>query len=138
MTQVKTKHEVIDSLSKDSYSKKEVRIILQHLPSIRSNTPTYLRKGDVYSAYVGTKKRPSVIIKVHGDLVYSIPLTTTKDDYFLCDANSRFWEGSMFNIYLAVTKETDVLNNFIGTYENIRHLNKVVKSLKLHLLEIDL
>ena len=138
MAKNKTKHEVMESLSKDSYSKKDVRLILHHLPSVKANNPSKLKKGDVYSMHVGTKKRPSVIIKIHEGLAYSIPLTTTKDEYYLCDANSRFWKESMFNKYLAVTKETDALDNFTGTYENTRHLNKVIKTLKLHLLELDL
>lgn len=131
-----TKDTIINSLNKDNYGKKEVIHLITHMSS-RLHCPDIIKKGDVYIS-THFKPRPHVIIKVCKDKVYSIPLTTTNNEFVLCKCNSRFFTESYFSNQLTMVKISYFKNNFIGIYDNTRHLNKVIIQLVEHIKSLKL
>ena len=123
-------HDLIDSTSKTSYTKGEVKSFIQSVGGAQYGRPRYLKKGDVVSNGVGAKKRPCVVVKVDKDFVYAIPLSTTEDELSLCASSSRFFDNGWFTRGVSVVSTDYAIDNFIGVYDNIKLLNKAIKLTK--------
>lgn len=97
----------------------------------KKESPTIIKKGDVFATFVGTKSRPCVITKVKKDgTIVAIPLTSTENVHNLLPYNSRFFgEGWFSNVYVISTEEF-VRDNFIGVFDNIKSLNEGIKTLR--------
>jgi len=131
------KDNIINSLTKETYGKKEVSHLLNTLSS-RIHAPDIIKKGDVYINKALMKSRPYVIIKVCKDKVYSIPLTTTNNMFVLCECKSRFFVNSYFTKQLTMVNIKYVNDNFVGIYDNTRHLNIVIRKLSEHIKSLNL
>jgi hypothetical protein len=133
-----TKDELLDQLSKNDkgqYSVKEVKHFIRNIKLNRNFEPTHLKKGDIIRIYT-VKVRPAVIIKIDNNIVYCIPLSTTKDELNLCETNSRFFNNNYFTKCIDVTTYQYAIENIIGIYDNPKHLNIVIKQLEKEMLKI--
>ena len=99
-------------------------------PCADINKHKYLKKGDVYTAAVGSKKRPVVIAKILDDIVLGIPLSTTKDELNLYKSSSRFFKDGWFSKQLISASKQYAYDNWVGIYDNHKRLNIAVKELK--------
>lgn len=134
-----TKIDIINSIppTQVNISRKEfIRLInlvtpdSEDIPYIEVNKPKYLKKGDVYIAAVGSKKRPVVIAKILDDIVLGIPLSTTKDELNLYKSSSRFFKNGWFSKQLISARKQYAYDNWVGIYDNHKRLNIAVKELK--------
>lgn len=121
---------------KEEYTKKSVLHYLKAVTSVDLNKPKYIKKGDVIIQNSNIKNRPFVVIKVFKEYCYAIPMSTTKDEYYLTETRSRFWGEGYFNSSVMAIKHEYCIEKYIGVYDNIKHLNKVIKILKEQLSEI--
>lgn len=90
---------------------------------------SFLRKGDVLSSKL-YKNRPIVIIKIDKEIIYGIPLSTTKDELNLCPYTSRQFGKGFFSKSIICLKKEFCLDNFIGTLDSFRDLNFAIELLK--------
>ena len=134
-----TKIDIINSIppTQVNISRKEfIRLInlvtpdSEDIPYADINKPKYLKKGDVYIAAVGNKRRPVVIAKILDDIVLGIPLSTTKDELNLYKSSSRFFKDGWFSKQLISASEQYAYDNWVGIYDNHKRLNIAVKKLK--------
>ncbi len=70
--------EIVNGLTKPNYNKQEVIKLIKRFG--KAGKPDKLNIGDCYTSYAGTKKRPCVIFNIHNGLVYSLALSSTKND----------------------------------------------------------
>lgn len=122
-----TKDEIIRRIDDEKPSIHQVKGWLKTISS--GKTVSSLRKGDVI-AYLLYKRRPVVVVKVTKDNIYGIPLSSTEDEHNLCAYSSRQFGNGFFNKSLVTMKPDICKNNFIGTFDNFKDLNKAVKLLK--------
>lgn len=122
--------ENVDNSTKTSFSKGEVKFMVNSVSSETSSKPTKLKKGDVYISQVGVKARPIVICRVLGDLVLGIPMSTTEDAMNLCTFDSRFFGSHFFGKQLVTSTYEYAMENFVGVFDNNPALNKAVKLMK--------
>lgn len=125
--------EVIDkvnSVTTKAFSKTEVIRFLNMVSQKPKNKPSTLKKGDVYVFPIAFKIRPCVVIKVFESYVYSIPLSTTKDELNLCKFNSRFFGEHYFSNSICITKVENAIKGFVGVLDDNIRLNKAIRMLK--------
>lgn len=137
--EISTQIDIIKNVKNNkSFSKTEVLEILNTITKLNNhnNKPKYLKKGDVINNLIGNKVRPCVIIKVEKEQVYVIPMSTTDDHNKLCDAKSRFFKDGYFTKTLASINYDIAIKQYKGSYDNPKHLNIVIKQLKVKLNEI--
>lgn len=134
-----TKRDIINSIppTQVNISRKEfIRLInlvtpdSEDLPYSDISKPKYLKKGDVYLASVGSKRRPVVIAKILDDIVLGIPLSTTKDELNLYKSSSRFFGNGWFAKQLISANKQYAYDNWVGIYDNHKRLNTAIKELK--------
>lgn len=130
--------EIITKLSlsiKDTYTKKEVIHIINNI-SIKPKTQKSFkpRKGDVVGVQYGYKQRPCVIFGTKDDMAYCIPLSTTKDAYNIMKTNDRLF-GEYFGNGIATLPIDKCSDKFLGTFTNIRQLNKAIKITQKNIIE---
>jgi hypothetical protein len=93
--------------------------------------PCKIKKGDVITAYEGTKARPAVVIKVLKDgTVMYIPLTSTDNIHCMSPSSSRFFGEGCFTKSINVCSKEYALEYFVGIYDNMKALNLAIKSIK--------
>jgi hypothetical protein len=127
---------IIDSQQKGLYTKGEVKTFINTIVTADSKPPLKYKKGDVIANGIGVKKRPIVVIRIIGELLFCIPLSTTKDEFNLCESDSRFMGSGWFSKGLSVVSKEYANDNFIGVYDNPKLLNKAIHQLKLLLLKL--
>lgn len=122
-----TKEEIISRVDSDNPSIAEIKLWIETMSFCKQ--VDNIKKGDViaYSLY---KKRPIVVIKIVKDIVYGIPLSTTKDDLNLCSYTSRQFKSGFFSKSIVCMQKEICKNNFIGTLDNNKDLNKAISLLK--------
>jgi len=134
------KEDVINEVLNDgnkTYSKEFVVHVLNKVTKIDYYPPKIIKKGDIIISNSAIKKRPNVVIKVFKDYCYAIPMTTTKDAFYLADAKTRFFNRtSYFTNSIILLHIGYCLDNFIAIYDNPRHLNIVIKELKKNISKI--
>lgn len=133
-----TREDVLEQLitnNKEQYSVKEVKHIVSNIKVTNKFLPTKLKKGDVIRIYT-VKVRPAVIIKILNNIIYCVPLSTTKDELNLCESSSRFFPDSYFTKSIDVTTYQYALDNIIGLYDNPKHLNEIIKLLEKEMSNI--
>lgn len=116
------RNEVIKNVLLDTrkdYTKEMVTHLLKSVTTIEGNMPDKIKKGDIITMSLGAKKRPFVIIKVYKDYCYAMPLSSTKDELFLTETNSRFMsiEGHFTKTITSVSLDY-CLKNYCGIYDN--------------------
>ena len=131
-----TKSKVIEELKDKSYSFAEVKHLMGTITIIDGNPPSKYKKGDVYASYQGVKRRPICIIKVVDDLVFGIPLSSTKDTFYLHEHKSRFFKNGYFTNQLVSSSIDYVDENFLGILDDNRNLNIAVKKLQNLILNL--
>jgi len=98
--------------------------------------PKIIKKGDVVLVHQGVKPRPCCVVKVVGDTVCYIPLTSSDNIHCLSESSSRFWgDGSFCKTFDICTLEY-ALDNFIGVYDNPKLLNRAIKELKEYITDM--
>jgi hypothetical protein len=121
----------IDTLvNKPTYSKSEVKHLITSVSSESVNKPSTLKIGDVFVNLVGGKNRPIVIVKVLGDVVLGVPLSTTEDCLNLLQFKSRFFGNNYFSKQVVITKYELAMSNFTGVFDSPRDLKKAKEMLK--------
>ena len=128
------KQEVLDSLDKENYTKKEVETLIR---TIRAEglCPPYFKKGDIYSENSGgNKSHPHVIVKIIGDRVISMMLSTTEGEHTLCKCHDRFFESN-YTLGFMTHSISQINEKYLGTIENNRILNKAIKLNKEFILK---
>ena len=125
------KNKVIEELKDKNYALSEVKHLIGTITHIDDNSPSILKKADVFISAVGTKRRPVVIIKVTDCLVYGIPLSTTEDCLNLCTFKSRFFGEGYFSNQLVTAPLEYAKINFVGVLDNSRDLKIAVEKLKI-------
>ena len=88
-----------------------------------------LKKGDVIYVPVSIKVRPCVVISIVDGVVFSMPLSTTKNELYLCEANSRIYEGHFVKSIVS-TPIGAAIKSFIGIFDNVRQFNRAIKKVK--------
>jgi hypothetical protein len=94
-------------------------------------TPNRLKKGDVFYQLLGVKKRPVVVIGSNSEVAFGIPLSTTLDELFMMEGNSRFFGNSYFTNQLVSAKLEYVKENFVGVYDNPKVVREATLKIKL-------
>lgn len=123
--------ELIESMGKTSFTKGEVKEFVHSVSGTRAERyPNIFKKGDMVSNGVGVKKRPCVVVKVCREMLYMIPLSSTKDVLNMCESKSRFMEDGYFSAGMSVVTVEYAQENFIGVYDNNKLLNIAIKKLK--------
>ncbi len=122
----------INELKVKQYGYNDVKEILESITATgESKTkPTKLKKGDVFRAYTGKKNRFHCVVKVVGEVVVAIPMSTTEDCITLAPFNSRFFGENFFGTCLTTHCLEDVYLNFCGILEDNKSLNEAVNLLK--------
>ena len=126
-----TKQELIEQIiPHQQYVGSKIREWITDISNTRDQTPSVLKKGDVFTSFCGVKKRPCVITKVKNGIVFAIPLTSNENAHSLIKYNSRFLgEGWFCNTYIVATEE-HVRGNFIGVFDGTKSLNEGIKALR--------
>jgi len=124
------KSEVLASITKNNYSQGEVKQLVTSVSSGIKTAPTYFKRGDVYYAGVGAKRRPAVIIKVVNDMVFAIPVTHEDGGYVLLEFESRFLGKGFFTTNVVSAPISYVKDNFLGVFDNAKVLSKAINVLK--------
>ena len=123
---------VVANLSDKNYTKTEVTHLINSI-CFKVPPPITFKRGDVIRADT-SKPRPTVIINIIGDLVYTIPLTSTEDSMNLCKSNSRFFNKDGKQMYFShgilVYKIAYAMDNFLGVYDDNKSLRLAIKELK--------
>lgn len=126
----------IDTLvNKPTYSKSEVKCLVNSVSSETANRPDKLKIGDVFVNLVGGKNRPIVIVKVLEDVVLGVPLSTTEDSLNLVQFKSRFFGNNYFSKQVIITKYELAMEKFTGVFDSPRDLNKAKAMLKQFYIE---
>jgi len=125
-----TREKILASLNQPTYSQATVRTLITQLTTVGERAPSVLRKGDVYSAQVGAKYRPAVIVRVLPSVVYSIPLTHEDGEFSILPADSRFFgDGFFCNQLLSSTVEY-AKSQFLGVFDNMKSVNQALRLMK--------
>ena len=122
--------EMVSVMSKQQFTKGEVKSFINSVSSRPDEQPSKIKKGDVIYNEMGGKKRPCVVVKVFKDFVFMIPLSTTFDELNLIQSRSRFFKKGWFTKGVAVSKKEYAIQNFMGVYDNPKLLNKAIKLMK--------
>lgn len=125
-----TKTKVLEDLKDKTYSFSEIKHIIGTITHLESMTPSVFKVGDLFSQYVGTKRRPVAIIKVTDCLIYGIPMSTTEDCLNLSTYKSRFCGEGFFSNQLVSASVEYVRDNFIGVLDSPKDLKIAVLKLK--------
>jgi hypothetical protein len=120
----------IDAAGSKHYSGREVKAIVSSLKK-EVPKPNTLKKGDIFTTFVGSKSRPVVICRVLGDIVVGIPLSTTEDELTLMPFKSRFLGENYMSKMLITSTYEHAMENFAGVFDNNGVLNKAMKELKI-------
>ena len=124
---------LIDNSEQKVFDKNQVKSFIK---KAMNNQVAYLKKGDVITLPVGHKKRPCVIIRIIKDVVYSIPLSTTEDEFNVCEYNSRFFGSGYFSRQMNISKLEISETLFLGVFDNNKSLNMAIGLLKIELNKI--
>lgn len=128
-----SKKEVMDGfINHQTYLGSEIKKKISEISVEKSyETPSTIKKGDVFVDYVGVKCRPCVVIKVKKcGMVIGLPLTSTENIHNLIPYKSRFsGEGWFCNTY-TITTEEHVKSHFSGVFDNMKDLNLAIKALR--------
>jgi hypothetical protein len=124
------KSEVLETITKPTYSQKEVRILVNSVTSSIKSAPEYFKKGDVFYTGVGTKRRPAIVVKVLKDRVFAIPVTHEDGIFSLLTFHSRFLGDGYLTNNIVSANILYVRENFLGVFDNNKALNQGIKLLK--------
>lgn len=125
------KKQVIDSLGKSTYTKAEVVHLLTSVTG--AAIPSTLKKGDIIVVNYN-KRRPAIVIKVIGDVVYSVTLTSSENEFAFTPYSSRFLGSGFISSTIITCTIEQALENFVGVFDSPKQLNKVIKELKEYYL----
>lgn len=135
------KQEVLNNIQNVAYSAAQVKHLIGSITSIEGKfstlVPLTLKRGDVWREACNIdKKRPIVCVKVLKDIVIGIPLSTTKDHYFLHDSKSRFFGEGYFVNQIVTSTHKNALDNFCGVYDNPKMLNDACRQMRIFLNKV--
>jgi len=124
----------LDESNKKSYSAKEVKAIVNSVKN-EVHKPTELKKGDIYTTILGVKKRPVVICRINGDIVFGIPISSTEDEMNAMKFKSRFCGENYFNMQIVTSTYEHAIENFSGIFDNDDALDEAVKLISDFIVE---
>lgn len=96
----------------------------------RSQIPTRIKRGDVLTAFCGTKARPVVVVKQLKDKIVYIPLTSGDNVHTTIPFSSRFFGEGYFTLSLDVCSVDYAKKNFIGIFDDSKSLRQATDHIK--------
>lgn len=127
-----TKLEVLNSFQPtQSYIGSHIRSSINSIDGKHDGfSPSKFKKGDCYTSYNGTKKRPCVIVKVLKTHVIGIPLTSDDNIHASIPFNCRFKGKGYFTNTIDIAENIYVRNNFAGIFEDKKAIKLAIESVK--------
>ena len=130
--------EVINTPSK-LFTKEQVKELVTSVKTtgmIDGTAVSKIKKGDVISLMVAQKRRPCVVCKVEKQIAWYMSLSSTEDYMNVYPSKSRFLGNGWFSKQIGCCHVGIAMSNFIGVYDNPKHLNKAIKALKQEIQNI--
>ena len=138
MTGLRDLMNAVESNPKGSYSKGEVKTILNSVSGtdFGSIEVDHLKRGDVFSAtMVGGKRRPWLTLSVRGGMVVAVAITSATDIPGARPARCRYWPGSYVGSTVSVFDHDFARKSFIRPYSNAADIREIEAELfELHQL----
>lgn len=128
-----TKKLLIENISKSSYQYNKVQLLdwIKLLPNRRVLTPRTNKVGDIYHHTIFL--HPIVLVKKKKDNWICLLMTSESLLNASIQAESRFVESYFSHVIVEVHQSTLELNEFMGTYNNNKHLREVFTEIKVKL-----
>lgn len=127
-----TKNEVYESVEDRIYTQKEVKALIHSIKETNKGA-IYgdIRKYDVFvSRSASNKSRPFVVLKVFGNRVLALGMSTTQDYMNMIEFEDRIFGKGFFNLNVIVFETEFVKTNFIGVFEETKKVNDCIKLIK--------
>ena len=128
-----TKKEIVEGLSKPSYSQHEVRLLVQSVKEENGFRKVQkVKYGDVFIfKHEGMKPRPFVIIKIENEITaLAMSLTTCEDHMAMRPFKNRFLEGGFFSANVQRVHIGTVKENFICLFDDKKDLRMAIAQWK--------
>lgn len=132
MTDVRTVMDAVSDNPKATYTKGDVKTILNQISGTASGTIEVdrLRRGDVFSAtLVGGKRRPWLTLSNRRGVVVAVAMSSAEHGPEFRESKCRYWPGSWIGGTVSTFNDHYARKEFMRTYSNHKHLAEVERDL---------